>query len=409
MRIFDLIKISFEALRSHKLRTFLTILGIVIGVTSVITIVSIVIGMNNKVTNLINQMGSSTFVVSKFGIGDMSSEEAYREAFKRKRLRYRDIEAIKEGCEYCADVGGRAITFRQVKYKSEKLNSVVIAGVSSNFTRITDFEIEDGRAHNQFEEEHYRQVVILGDKIRRDLFPYSDPMGKELKIGTHKYEVIGTAKPRGSILGEDLDNFVLIPLTTHLKNYGSGSFRDLDIFVKANSEEVIEDAIDQTRVIMRARRKVDFNESDNFGITTSEEWLEFYGSVTKTIQIVIVGIPLIALVVAGIVVMNIMMVSVTERTREIGIRKSIGARKRHILLQFLVEALMMSLFGGALGIGLGIWLAKVLAGAGDLPFVISSAAILGGVFISTGIGVIFGMYPAVKGANLDPIDAMRFE
>jgi putative ABC transport system permease protein len=209
------------------------------------------------------------------------------------------------------------------------------------------------------------------------------------------------------MLGEDLDEFVIIPITTLLKNYGS--HRSVDIFIKAPTEEAMQETIDQARVILRARRHVDFQDEDDFAITTSEDWLEFYGSITGTIQIVAIAIPLIALVVAGIVVMNIMMVSVTERTREIGIRKSLGARKRHIMLQFLSEALMMSLFGGALGIALGILLAKVLTREGDLPFVISQTAILGGIFISTGVGVIFGLYPAMKGARLDPVDAMRYE
>ncbi|MBD3218131.1 MAG: FtsX-like permease family protein [candidate division Zixibacteria bacterium] len=403
----DLLRLSFEALRAHKLRTFLTILGIVIGVTSVIAIVSIVVGMNEKITGLINNMGTTTFFVSKFGVDDYQSEDAYREARKRKDLKFRDVEAIQKDCELCEEVGARTMTFRQLKHGPEKLNRVVIVGTTSNFIKITDFEVGEGRVHSEFEQDRYRQVVLIGDKIREELYPGVDPIGRELKIGIHKYEIIGVAKPRGSMLGEDFDEFVIIPITTLLKNYGS--HRSVDIFVKAPSEDAMDETIDQARVILRARRHVDFQDQDDFAITTSEDWLEFYGNVTGTIQVVAVAIPLIALVVAGIVVMNIMMVSVTERTREIGIRKSLGARKRHIMLQFLAEALMMSVFGGGLGIAFGILLAKVLTNAGDLPFVISEVAILGGVFISTGVGVIFGLYPAMKGARLDPVDAMRFE
>jgi putative ABC transport system permease protein len=407
MLLSDLIKLSLEALKAHKLRTFLTVLGIVIGVTSVIAIVSIVDGMNIKVTSLINQMGSSTFVVSKMGADDFSSAEAFREANRRKDIRFRDLKALREDCEYCQEVGGRVVTFQQVKFQSKKTRNVPIAGATANFVRITDFEIGEGRGHNRFEEDRYVQVTILGSSVAEELFKNLDPIGKTVRIGSHKYEVIGIAKPRGSILGEDLDNFAIIPLTTLLKNYGT--HRSIDIFVKAASEASVSQAVDETRAIMRARRHVSFAEEDNFAITTSEDWLEFYNQMTGTIQVVAIGIPAIALVVAGIVVMNIMMVSVTERTREIGIRKSLGAMNRHILLQFLTETLMMSFGGGALGIALGIIAAKFLSEQGDLPFVISDMAILGGVFISTGIGLFFGLYPAYKGAQLDPVDAMRFE
>ncbi|HEQ99864.1 MAG TPA: FtsX-like permease family protein [candidate division Zixibacteria bacterium] len=407
MRFGDLLRLSFEALRAHKLRTFLTVLGIVIGVTSVIAIISIVVGMNEKITSLINSMGTSTFTISKYGIEDYKSQEAYREARKRKNFKFRDALAIERDCELCEEVGAEAVTFRQLKYGSDKMNNVAIAGITSNFINMTEFEVAEGRVHSEFEQDRYAQVALIGDKIRRELYEGLDVVGRELKIGIHKYEIIGLAKPRGSMLGEDLDEFVLIPITTLLKNYGSN--REIEIFIKAPSEEALAETIDQARVILRSRRHLDFQEEDDFAVTTAEEWLEFYGSVTGTIQVVAVAIPLIALVVAGIVVMNIMMVSVTERTREIGIRKSLGARKRHIMLQFLSEALMMSVFGGAIGIGLGILLAKALAGAGDLPFVISKLAILGGIFISTGVGVVFGLYPAMKGARLDPVDAMRFE
>lgn len=407
MRFLDLIKLSVDALIANKLRTFLTVFGIVIGVTSVIAIVSIVVGMNVKVTSLINQMGSSTFVIERIGVKDYANDETRRAARKRKKLIYRDALAIKKDCELCAEVCAQAFTFRKIKAGSEKINGVVVVGTNHNVLKVNDFKLEEGRIYTEFEEQRYHQVVVIGDKIRRDLFPGQDAIGKEIKIGSYKYKIIGRVKPRGSIMGEDLDEFVLIPITTLLKNYGS--HRSVDINVKAISEDSISQAIDQARVIMRSRRHVSFGEPDNFGVTTPDDLLDLYSRITGTVQIVAVAIPLIALIVAGIVVMNIMMVSVTERTREIGIRKSIGAHRKHILLQFLSEALMMSLLGGALGIALGLLLAKVLADQGDLPFIISRMAIFGGIFISTGIGVIFGLYPAFKGAKLDPIEAMRFE
>jgi putative ABC transport system permease protein len=407
MRIFDLIRLAFEALRSHKLRTFLTMFGIIIGVTSVIAIISIVDGMNWKIKNMINQMGSSTFIISKYGIEEETSYEAYLKARKRKDLKIRDMSAIARGCEYCDEVGARLYTFRRIKHESQKTKNVVIAGTTHNILDITDMNIEEGRIFNQFEQERYHQVAVIGPRIAEDLFSNEDPIGKTITIGTHKYKIIGITEARGSMLGQDLDNYALVPVTAFQKNFGSQ--RTTDILVKAKSEELLPEAIDQARVIMRARRKVSFSEPDDFAITTTQDWLEFYDKTTGILQTVAIGIPMIAMVVAGIVVMNIMMVSVTERTREIGIRKSVGAQKKHVLLQFLAEALMMSLIGGAIGIGLGISLAKVLTDAGDMPFIISRFAILGGLFISMGIGVIFGLYPAFKGARLNPIEAMRFE
>jgi len=403
----DLLKVSFEALRAHKLRTTLTIFGIVIGVTSVIAIMSIVVGMNYKVKSLINQMGTTTFTIEKFGIDDYASEDAFREARKRKNLRYRDALAIEKGCRMCQEVGASGTTMRQVKYGSEKMNRMAIVGTTANFIRITEFEIAEGRMHSEFEQERYHQVALIGATIQERLFEGIDPIGKTIKIGSYKYQIIGIAKPRGSILGQDLDEFVVIPITTLLKNFGTR--RSIEIYVKAPSEDSLQATIDQARVILRSRRHAGFAEDDNFGITTPDDWMDFYGRITGTVQIIAVGIPLIALVVAGIVVMNIMIVSVTERTHEIGIRKSLGAQKKHILLQFLSEALMMCVFGGAVGIGLGLFLARFLADKGGLPFIVSYSAIFAGLFISTGVGVIFGIYPAWKGSKLNPIEALRFE
>ena len=226
-------------------------------------------------------------------------------------------------------------------------------------------------------------------------------------IGGNKYRIIGIAKERGAILGNDLDKFVIIPLNTMRKHFGAN--RTLDFLVSAKSQETFQEAIDEVRMILRARRHVSYDEDDDFAIITSDAMMEMYKQVTKAVRVTAIAIPAIALVVAGIIVMNIMMVSVTERTREIGIRKSLGARRKYILLQFVLEALLMSVAGGFAGIVSGLILAKVLANAGNLPFIISPIAVTSGIIVSTGIGVIFGLYPAVKGSKLDPIEAMRYE
>jgi putative ABC transport system permease protein len=405
MKFLDTISMSARALRAHVLRTSLTILGVLIGVTSVIAIVSIIEGMNHRVATLINSLGPATFVVEKFGM--ITSNEEFFKALKRKDITMSDLRALREDCETCDEVGAISGRSRQVKYRSEKLNDVRVRGATANFIEITEFDIAEGRSLSEFEEEHSRPVVVLGATIADELFPLGNSLGKEIRIAGDKYTVIGLAKKRGAILGEDLDRFVVIPITTMRKQIGISRY--LEIYIKAGSPETLNETIDEVRMLMRARRHVPYNGEDDFAIVTSDAMMEMYNRVTSAVRVTAIAIPAIALVVAGIVVMNIMMVSVTERTREIGIRKSLGARRKHIMLQFVIEALLMSLAGGFVGIGLGLASAKLLADAGGLPFVVSPIAIGGGVGVSTGIGVIFGLYPAMKGSKMDPVVAMRYE
>jgi putative ABC transport system permease protein len=405
MRFWDITALAAQALRAHVLRTSLTILGVIIGVTSVIAIVSIIEGFDRKIADLMNSMGTASFLVSKIGMP--TSEEEFFKALKRKDLSMADLRAIQEECESCYKVGARVTTSKQVKYGKEKLNDVGIAGGTPQFIEITEFEIGEGRVHSDFEEDHSRQVVLLGASVKEEFFGDGDPIGRRVKIGGYNYDVIGVSKPRGAILGADLDKFALIPLNTFRKHFGTN--RTLDLLVSARSTDEVQTAMDEVRMILRTRRHVPYAEEDDFSIITSEGMMALYDQVTKAVRAMAIGIPAIALVVAGIVVMNIMMVSVTERTREIGIRKSLGARRKSILFQFILEALLMSMGGGLVGIALGLTLAKVLTDAGDLPFVISFVAIGSGIFVSTGIGVIFGLYPAVRGSKLDPVEAMRYE
>jgi putative ABC transport system permease protein len=361
--------------------------------------------MNYRVAELINSMGPSSFIVNKGGI--ITSHEEWLNARNRKDITMSDLRAMEENCASCYRVGARAFRQRDIKFGGERVNNVLILGGTYNLIDITEFEVAEGRVHSEFDDDHSRPVVLIGSGIEKELFPNLYPIGRDIKIGGHNYTVIGIAKERGAILGNDLDKFVVIPLSSLRKNFGTGS--NLQLLVSAKSPETVQETIDEVRMIMRARRHVAYNEDDDFGIVTSDAFMAMYEQVTKAVRITAIAIPAIALVVAGIVVMNIMMVSVTERTREIGIRKSLGARRKSILLQFVLEALLMSLAGGVIGIALGLGAAKLLANWGSLPFVISPIAVGGGISVSTGIGVIFGLYPALKGSRLDPVDAMRYE
>jgi putative ABC transport system permease protein len=295
-----------------------------------------------------------------------------------------------------------------VKYRDKGLRRVSIRGASSDIIDIVDIEVGQGRFYSREDELHRRQVAFIGDFIREELFSGLDPIGKDIRIGGRKYTVVGIAKKRGSTFGENQDNFLMIPYSTCVKQFGAPRKR-LAFFVKAVSVEKLEEAMDQVRVVLRSRRHVPYDKPDDFTLLTADNILETLNAITKIFRMALIGISSIALVVGGIVVMNIMMVSVTERTREIGIRKSVGARQKHILLQFLFEALMTTFSGGVVGIVLGFLIAKSLVGMIDMVISPSAFAIIAGLLISTGTGVIFGIYPAMRAARLDPIKALSYE
>ncbi len=407
MIAFALVKIAFSSLLANKLRSGLTLLGVLIGVTSVMTIISALEGMMQGIEDDLSRLGPSTFIVSRFG-GIITSEEQYLEMIKRKHLKLNTMKYIEEGCDLCEKVCPRAGTYQRIKYRDRALRRVPVRAASADYIDIIDINVVQGRFYSREDDLHRRQVVFIGDLIREEFFEGVDPLGKEIRIGGNKYTVIGVAKKRGSTFGQNDDNFVMIPFSTFVKQFGEPS-RSLRFIVKAISVERLQDAMDQVRMVMRAKRHVPFDKPDDFSLITADNILEALNTFTRIFRLALVGISSISLVVGGIVVMNIMMVSVTERTREIGIRKSVGARKKHILLQFLFEALMTTLTGGIIGIVLGFLAAKWLVGMIDADISVSVFAITAGLSISVGIGVIFGIYPAMKAARMDPIKALSYE
>jgi len=406
MTIFDAFASALQALRENLLRSVLTLIGIIFGVTSVITIIAALEGLMSSVEQQIQALGPTTFLVTKFGM--ITSHDEFMKALRRKNLTLEDMRAIERNCRDCVEVAAQVSDQGTVKYGNKSLGYVPILGTTANLLDIIDLNIEEGRSFTEAELNRKNQVAFVGPTIIEELFDVGDPLERTIKIKGANFRVIGIAQKRGSMLGNNQDNFVIIPLTTFVKLFGRQRL-NFDLYVKAATIEGLADTQDQVRAIMRARRAVPYNETDDFAILTADNILSFIKSITRSIRIVLVGISSIALLVGGIVIMNIMMVSVTERTREIGIRKSIGALKKDILLQFLLEALMLSLGGGLIGTTLGIVLASILGGYISLPVAPSSMAISAGLMISTGVGVFFGLYPAVKAARLDPIEALRFE
>ncbi|MCX6832814.1 MAG: ABC transporter permease [candidate division Zixibacteria bacterium] len=404
--IFENLKLAVAALWSHKLRTVLTVIGVVIGVASVIAIISTLDGMMLRITSVFDDMGASTVAVTRFGM--ITSHDEWMKALKRKKITVEDARAIEMSCTLAEAVGlGIEGHARTIKRGNKPLYSISISGYSASVSRIYNLDIAEGRFFTDLDDEHRRRVAVIGQEIKEKLFPYEDPLDKEIIIGGEKFTIIGVGAKKGSIMGETLDRYVYVPARTMLQM--TGMHQDINVLVKIRSESSMDQGMDQIRAVMRARRHVQYHDPDDFALITKDAVMGFVDSFTGTARLVTVAIPFISIVVAGIVVMNIMMVSVTERTREIGIRKAVGARSRHVLGQFLLEALMMCLIGGVLGLAGGLGIASIASSKMGLPFVISVTAVVVGFSIPTIIGLVFGIYPAWKAAKLDPIEALRFE
>jgi putative ABC transport system permease protein len=399
------IRIALRAIRANKLRAALTLLGIVIGVTTVIAVVSIINGMNNYVANKINSMGSSTFIADRFGL--ITSDEQYHEAMKRKKLTIEDADAVQRHCVLCRQVGASSVSFHTVKYKADYLEDVVVVGATYNYTDVSDIDIVKGRSFVETDDEHRAPVCLLGPDTVEKLFNGNDPIDKTVKVGQQYFRVIGVGNKRGSFLGQNQDNWVAVPLRTFEKYFGKDL--DLSIYVTATEVSRMEEAQDEVRVILRNRRGDRYKDPDSFAIYTAESILQLYRNFTGTAWIALIGVASISLVVGGIVVMNIMLVSVTERTREIGIRKAAGARKRDILWQFLLESVTLTLVGGGVGVALGGAVALLVRTYSPLPASIEVWAVVAGLAIASSVGLFFGIYPAVRAARLDPVECFRFE
>lgn len=405
MQFLESVGMALRSLISNKLRSILTLIGVIIGVMTVIAVVSIIAGMNKYVASQISSLGSTTFFVDKFGI--IMSDEEYLKALKRKDLNLLDMEAIKERCPLCWKVGARAVAFRKVKFRDKYLSDIAIVGATANITEISSIEVGSGRYPSEFENDHNRRVVLIGWEIADNLFPDKDPLDKDLKIGNHYFRIVGVAKKRGTFLGQNQDDFVVIPITTFNKLFGTRRF--MSVFVKVENFGSMQEAQDQVRLVLRARRHVPYDKPDDFSIMTSDTFMDLYRTFTSTAFLVMIGVSSIALVVGGIVIMNIMLVSVTERTREIGIRKAVGAKKKNILWQFLIEAVTLAVVGGLIGVSLGSLIAKIIAATTPLPAAIEAWSVITGLIIATSVGLFFGIFPAMKAAKLDPIACLRYE
>ncbi|MEW6455199.1 MAG: ABC transporter permease [Acidobacteriota bacterium] len=408
----ELLSISFSTLKSHKLRSLLTVVGVMIGVMTVIGMVSVIEGINRSFMQSLQSIGSSLIFISKhepgIRVGRMSEEERTRKGFT-----YEDAIAIER---LCPSVG--EVTYQHyyslfdygsltVKYRNERLQNPSFLGVNSEYLEVFENPVKDGRFFTKEEMLRRVNVCVLGMEIVEALFPHSDPIGKEIMIGNDKFRVIGYFEKRGKLFGESRDNQILIPFFTFEKLYPQ--VEDVFIAAKPKSPELIFKAIEEIEEVLRRRRGVPFGKPNNFAVFTQDTIASLYNQLTQAVYIVMIIIASISLLVGGIGVMNIMLVSVRERLREIGIRKAIGARNRDILWQFLFEAMTLAGIGGIIGIFLG-WMVSIgVKEFTPLPAAVSLWSVFIGFLISLSVGIFFGIFPAQKAAKQSPIEALRYE
>jgi putative ABC transport system permease protein len=398
--------IALDTLRAHKLRTFLTLLGVVIATTTLIVVMSVVNGMNLYIADHIANLGANVFVLSQFNWATQD-EEWLRERRRNKPIRLEDFQFLKENLPGYKNIGASA-WFRpspEVRYKEHTLYDLDFSGQTPTIIDMEQQQVGYGRFFTQSEYDHDASVCFIGQDLVDEFFSNVDPLGKTISLGGKPFRVVGVAKRIGKTLGQSQDYFVQIPVTTLQKLFVARP--NMDVIIQAGNADAMMELKDEVTALMRARHHVPYHEKDDFGLNASDTIMGLWQRLTGTIFGLTIAVVAVFMVVGGIVIMNIMLASVTERTHEIGVRKSLGARRRDILLQFIIESGVMAGVGGLIGILLAVVIAKLV----DMVFTASVPinAIVVGLLLSTGVGLFFGIYPATRASKLDPIEALRTE
>jgi putative ABC transport system permease protein len=409
-KFFEAARIAIASIMAHKLRSFLTLLGVIIGVAVVTAVATVIEGANVYIREKIATLGSGVFTVQKASLTGFGDFQKFLEAFRKNPdLTLEDLAALREIVGQADQIGAQDGGSRMVKYGNISLESIGVQGVTANTILLSHIEVAQGRYITDYDDENRKDVVFLGAEVSEGLFPGTDPLGKQIKIGRDSYSVIGVARKLGAILGQSQDNFVQLPINTFYKAFGLRKSSSFIIKVRAREGIAPDKVQDQVRVVLRTRHKLDYNQPDDFSISTDEVTQQLFGQIIGTVAVVAFPVVGMSLLIGGIVIMNIMLATVSERTREIGIRKSLGATRRDILVQFLVESAMLSGLGGLVGLLLAIVVMTIVGKFAPVPVAIPLWAPVVAISVSTLVGLFFGIYPAKRAAGLDPIVALRSE
>jgi putative ABC transport system permease protein len=407
MQFTEAIKLALQSLWANKLRTILTLIGVVMGVASIIMVITLVQGANKYVSTKLSGYGADVFTVTRMSSVIFTADEYFRFQ-KRKIVRFEDYQAVRDNCTDCSEVGALLNRATNVVFNGHSSNNTGMRGYTWTMISLNNIDLAMGRGFTPADEDHATHNAIIGYDIVDNLMPNTDPIGKEIRVDGIPYTVVGVGDRQGKTLGQSQDNWVAVPITTYQQTYGYND--SVDIYARANGNaEVMERAKDEVRVLMRTRRHNAAGQADDFEIETNDTFMDIWKQISAVFTWVVLGIASIALVVGGIVIMNIMLVSVTERTREIGVRKALGAKQRDVLMQFLIESGILSLLGGGIGVMGGVGVGKLITFAVGFPTSVPLWAIFLGLFLALGVGIFFGVYPASKAAKLDPVVALRSE
>ena len=400
------VSVAIETLRAHKMRSFLMLLGIILSVSTLIVVIALISGVNQYIADRVANMGSNVFLLTRFPI--ITDVEEYVKATRRnKKVTWDDFEALRDNMKLPKRVGVELRVDGKVRVGSNSLDDTSIRGVTSNMVDIDIVTPQEGRYISEGDDQSRALVTMIGTDVSTKLFPNVDPIGREVLIDGRPFQVVGIAKRIGSALGQSQDNFAYIPIQTYFKIYGTNE--TIWVNIQARDTDWMERTQDEARALMRARRHLPPNEPDNFGIFDQATLMQLWRNLTGVIATAMVGIVSVFLVIGGVVIMNVMLASVTERTREIGIRKALGARHGDILLQFLIESAVMAAVGGGVGVILAYAIADLTRATTSVPMNVPVVAVFIAQIISAAVGIFFGVYPARKAAGLPPIEALRQE
>ena len=405
-QILESVRLALASIWANKLRSLLTLLGNIVAVSSIITVVALITGVNEAVSDaIVSDLGADSFVINRTGI--TQNEDEFERQMNNPDVTIGDAVAIRRFAISISSVMAQAQQSTRVAYRNEELESIQVQGVTEEYLDFTTFDAERGRMVSPVEIRRKRNVALLGWQVADRLFGSADPLDKQVRIAGVNFRIVGVSSKKGSAFGNSLDEFVVIPLGAYQKLFGSR--QSLQLMVRPRDPAFVQQAKDEARVALRVERRLKPAEPDNFGLLASDSVLGIFQQATAGIAVVLVGVVGLSLVVGGIVIMNIMLMVVSERTREIGLRKALGARRRDIVWQILTESITLSTFGGVIGTLLGAVFAVIISKVSPLPAAVQLWAVVTGIGITAVVGLFFGMYPAMRAARLDPIEALRRE